>query len=247
MLDARLELRRGAFRLSVDFSAGPGPLLITGPNGAGKTTLLLALLGAVRPRQGRLVLSETVFFDSQARVFLPVEDRHIAYVPQDSGLFPHLSVRDNVGFGLFRLSPQERAARVESALARLGAVHVQDRMPSSLSGGERQRVALARAVAMQPKALLLDEPLAALDAPTRVRFRDFLAEHLRQLDVPALVVTHEAEDARVLGGEMLVLEGGHVAERGRVEALRATPKSAFARAFWAQDEGTLGGKAATHP
>lgn len=247
MLDARLELRRGAFRLSVDFSAGPGPLLVTGPNGAGKTTLLLALLGAVRPSQGRLLLSGTVFFDSQERLFLPVEDRHIAYVPQDSGLFPHLSVRDNVGFGLFRLSAPERAARVERALAQLGALHVQDRMPSSLSGGERQRVALARAVAMEPKALLLDEPLAALDAPTRVRFRDFLAEHLRQLDVPALVVTHEAEDARVLGGEMLVLEGGNVAERGHVEALRTTPKSAFAQAFWAQDEGTAERKPATHP
>jgi molybdate transport system ATP-binding protein len=235
VLDARLEFRRGVFRLSVDFSAGPGPLLITGPNGSGKTTLLLAILGAVRPSHGRLVLGGTVFFDSQQRLSLPVEDRHIAYVPQDSGLFPHLSVRQNVGFGLARLSPSVRATRVERALAQLGAAHVADRMPSNLSGGERQRVALARALAMQPKALLLDEPLAALDAPTRVRFRDFLAEHLRQLDVPALVVTHEAEDARVLGGEMLVLEGGNVAERGHVEALRLAPASAFARAFWAQE------------
>jgi molybdate transport system ATP-binding protein len=234
VLDARLELRRGGFRLSVDFSAGPGPLLVTGPNGSGKTTLLLALLGAIRPSQGRLVLSGAVFFDSQHHVSLPVEDRNIAYVPQDSGLFPHLSVRDNVGFGLSRLAPGARAERVEQALAQLGAAHVADRMPMRLSGGERQRVALARALAMQPRAVLLDEPLAALDAPTRVRFRDFLAEHLRRLEVPALVVTHEAEDARVLGGEMLVLEGGHVAERGHVEALRESPSSTFARAFWAQ-------------
>jgi molybdate transport system ATP-binding protein len=234
VLDARLELRRGGFRLSADFSAGPGPLLVTGPNGSGKTTLLLAVLGAIRPTEGRLVLSGTVFFDSKAHVSLPVEDRNIAYVPQDSGLFPHLSVRDNVGFGLSRLLPAERAERVEHALSQLGAAHVADRMPTRLSGGERQRVALARALAMQPRAVLLDEPLASLDAPTRVRFRDFLAEHLRHLEVPALVVTHEAEDARVLGGEMLVLEGGHVAERGHVEALRASPASTFARAFWAQ-------------
>jgi molybdate transport system ATP-binding protein len=235
VLDAHLELRRGAFRLAVDFSAGPGPLLVTGPNGAGKTTLLLAVLGAVRPTRGRLALSGNVFFDAQKHVNLPVEERQIAYVPQDSGLFPHLSVRDNVGFGLTHLSPAARAARVEHALLQLGASGVAERMPQGLSGGERQRVALARALAMEPRAVLLDEPLAALDAPTRVRFREFLAEHLRRLDVPALVVTHEAEDARVLGGEMLVLEGGHVAERGLVEALREAPVSAFGRAFWAQN------------
>ena len=235
MLDARLELRRGAFRLSVDFSAGPGPLLVTGPNGAGKTSLLLAVLGAVRPTSGRLELSGDVFFDSATAIDMPVEERHVAYVPQDCGLFPHLSVRDNVGFGLSRLAPSERAARVEGALAQLGAVAVADRMPTNLSGGERQRVALARALAMRPRALLLDEPLAALDAPTRVRFREFLAEHLRRLDVPALVVTHEAEDARVLGGQMLVLEGGQLAEQGAVDALRQAPASAFARAFWAQN------------
>jgi ABC-type sulfate/molybdate transport systems ATPase subunit len=234
VLDARLELRRGAFRLSAAFSAGPGPLLVTGPNGSGKTTLLLAVLGALRPTQGRLVLSGTVFFDSAQHLSLPVEDRNIAYVPQDSGLFPHLSVRDNVGFGLSHLSPASRAQRVEQALTQLGAAQVADAMPTRLSGGERQRVALARALAMQPRAVLLDEPLASLDAPTRVRFRDFLAEHLRRLDVPALVVTHEAEDARVLGGDMLVLEGGHVAEHGHVEVLRASPASTFSRAFWAQ-------------
>jgi ABC-type sulfate/molybdate transport systems ATPase subunit len=234
VLDARLELRRGGFRLSAAFSAGPGPLLITGPNGSGKTTLLLAVLGALRPTQGRLVLSGTVFFDSAQHLSLPVEDRNIAYVPQDSGLFPHLSVRDNVGFGLSRLTPAARAQRVEQALTQLGAAQVADAMPTRLSGGERQRVALARALAMQPRAVLLDEPLASLDAPTRVRFRDFLAEHLRRLDVPALVVTHEAEDARVLGGDMLVLEGGHVAEQGHVEALRESPASTFSRAFWAQ-------------
>jgi molybdate transport system ATP-binding protein len=235
VLEARLELRRGSFRLAVDFSLGAGPLLVTGPNGAGKTTLLLAVLGAVRPSAGRLVLAERVFFDSTEQVNLPVEQRRIAYVPQDSGLFPHLTVRENVAFALAQLAPSERAGRVEAALAKLGAASVADRMPSGLSGGERQRVALARALAMEPCALLLDEPLAALDAPTRVRFREFLAEHLRRLDVPALVVTHEAEDARVLGGEMLVLEGGQVAERGHVEALREAPVSAFSRAFWAEN------------
>jgi molybdate transport system ATP-binding protein len=235
VLDAHLELRRGPFRLSVEFAAGPGPLLVTGPNGSGKTTLLLAVLGAVRPSQGRLSLSGDVFFDAKARISLPVEDRNIAYVPQDSGLFPHLSVRENVAFGLARLAPLLRASKVERALTQLGAAHLAGRMPLGLSGGERQRVALARALAMEPRALLLDEPLAALDAPTRVRFRDFLAEHLRHLDVPALVVTHEAEDARVLGGEMLVLEAGRIAERGHVDTLREAPASAFGRAFWAQN------------
>jgi molybdate transport system ATP-binding protein len=238
LLSARFEIRRGNFHLSVDFSAGPGPLLVTGPNGAGKTTLLLALLGAVQPHQGRVVLGDTVLFDSQADTSLPVEERQMAYVPQDSGLFPHLSVRDNVGFGLSGLPAAARSARVKEALAELGAAHLLERMPLGLSGGERQRVALARALARRSRALLLDEPMAALDAPTRARFREFLAEHLRRLEVPTLVVTHEAEDARVLGGQMLVLEGGHVAESGQVEALRESPTSAFSRAFWAPSEET---------
>ncbi len=232
MLDARLELRRGTFHLSVEFAAGPGPLLVTGPNGAGKTTLLLAVLGALRPSAGRLVLGRDVLFDAASGLCLPVEERRVAYVPQDSGLFPHLSVRDNVGFALHRLDKAARAARVEEALRQLGASALAERLPSSLSGGERQRAALARALAMEPHALLLDEPLAALDTPSRVRFRGFLAEHLRRLAVPALVVTHEAEDARALGGQMLVLEGGRVTERGQVETLRVAPASAFARAFW---------------
>lgn len=227
-----MEVRRGSFHLSVDFVAGPGPLLVTGPNGAGKTTLLLAVLGALRPSAGRLVLGSDILFDAASGLCLAVEERRVAYVPQDSGLFPHLSVRDNVGFGLAGLDGGTRAARVERALQRLGAEGLAQRMPSGLSGGERQRVALARALAMEPHALLLDEPLAALDAPSRARFRSFLAGHLRQLDVPALVVSHEAEDARVLGGEMLVLESGRVTERGPVEALRLGPTSAFTRAFF---------------
>ncbi|MGO8968507.1 MAG: ATP-binding cassette domain-containing protein [Myxococcaceae bacterium] len=234
MLDARLELRRGAFHLSVELAAGPGPLLVTGPNGAGKTTLLLAVLGAIRPTAGRLVLGRDVLFDAASGFSLPTEERRVAYVPQDSGLFPHLSVRDNVGFSLFRLAPPARVARVEEALQKLQAAPLAERLPGALSAGERQRVALARAVAMEPRALLLDEPLAALDAPSRVRFRDFLAEHLRRLDIPALVVTHEADDARALGGDMLVLEAGRVTQHGPVDALRAAPASAFARAFWAQ-------------
>ncbi len=234
MLDARLELRRGAFHLSVELAAGPGPLLVTGPNGAGKTTLLLAVLGAIRPTAGRLVLGRDVLFDAASGFSLPTEERRVAYVPQDSGLFPHLSVRDNVGFSLFRLAPAARVARVEEALQKLQAAPLAERLPGALSAGERQRVALARAVAMEPRALLLDEPLAALDAPSRVRFRDFLAEHLRRLDILALVVTHEADDARALGGDMLVLEAGRVTQHGPVDALRAAPASAFARAFWAQ-------------
>jgi molybdate transport system ATP-binding protein len=232
VLAARFDFREGDFRLSVDFTTGPGPTLVTGPNGAGKTTLLLAVLGAVRPTAGRLVLGGDVLLDTAARVDVPVEERRIAYLPQDYGLFPHLSVRDNVGFGLSHLGASEAAQRIDSALSELGVSAVAARMPASLSGGERQRVGLARALAMQPRALLLDEPLAALDAPTRVRFRGFLAEHLRQLGVPSLVVTHDMEDARALGGEMLVLEGGCVAERGSLDTLRTAPTSNFGRAFW---------------
>jgi molybdate transport system ATP-binding protein len=232
MLSARLEARRGTFTLALELEAPAGPSAIIGPNGSGKSTLFLAVLGALPDVRGTLSLDGTVLLDSARGLITPVEERRIAYVPQDYGLFPHLTVQANVGFGLAPLSQEERAARVTSALADLGLTQLAARLPGQLSGGERQRVALARALAIRPRAVLLDEPLAALDAPTRIRMRGFLADHLRRLAVPALVVTHDAADVRALGGPVLVLEAGRLAQAGSPEAVRADPGTAFARAFW---------------
>ena len=232
MLSARLEARRGTFTLSLQLEAAAGPTAIIGPNGSGKSTLFLAVLGALPDVRGTLSLDGTVLLDSQRGLMTPVEERRIAYVPQDYGLFPHLTVQANVAFGLAQLPPDERVQRVTSALADLGLTILGGRLPGQLSGGERQRVALARALAIRPRAVLLDEPLAALDAPTRVRMRGFLADHLRRLAVPALVVTHDAADVRALGGPVLVLEGGRLAQEGSPEVVRADPSTPFARAFW---------------
>jgi molybdate transport system ATP-binding protein len=232
MLSARLEIRRGQFRLSLSLEVPPGPTAIIGPNGAGKTTALLAILGALPDVEGKLTVDGATLLDSSQGLEVPVEDRRIAYVPQDYGLFPHLSVLDNVTFGLRTLAPDDRGERVAGALERLDVQHLQDRLPGSLSGGERQRVALARAVAMRPRAVLLDEPLAALDKPTRLRMRGFLAEHLRSLAVPALVVTHDAADVVALGGPLAVLESGRVAQTGPLGTVHEAPATDFGQAFW---------------
>jgi len=232
MLSARLEARRGRFQLSLSLEVPVGPTAIIGPNGAGKTTALLAILGALPDVEGNLTVDGTPLLDSARRLEVPVEDRRIAYVPQDYGLFPHLSVLDNVAFGLHHLAPDDRGERVAGALDRLGVRHLQERLPGSLSGGERQRVALARALAMRPRAVLLDEPLAALDKPTRLRVRDFLAQHLRSLAVPALVVTHDASDVIALGGPLVVLESGQVAQTGPLGAVHEAPATEFGQAFW---------------
>ncbi|HXX29796.1 MAG TPA: ABC transporter ATP-binding protein [Myxococcaceae bacterium] len=232
MLSARLDARRGSLRLSLELEAGPGPLAIIGPNGSGKSTLLLAVLGALPGVRGTLSLGGEILLDSGRQLFTPIEERRIAYVPQDYGLFPHLTVQANVAFGLPQLPADQRAERVRRALDDVGIGQLGERLPGQLSGGERQRVALARALAIRPRAILLDEPLAALDAPTQVRVRAFLAERLRRLAVPALVVTHDTADVLALGGPLLVLESGTVAQRGSPEAVRAGPVTAFARAFW---------------
>jgi len=232
MLSARLDVRRGQFRLSLTLEVPPGPTAIIGPNGAGKTTALLAVLGALPDVEGTLSVDGATLLDSARGVDVPVEERRIAYVPQDYGLFPHLSVLDNVAFGLRQLPADDRGERVAAALHQLGLAHIQHRLPGSLSGGERQRVALARALAMRPRAVLLDEPLAALDKPTRLRVRSFLAEHLRGLAVPALVVTHDSADVLALGGPLVVLESGQVAQTGALGTVHSAPATEFGQAFW---------------
>jgi molybdate transport system ATP-binding protein len=198
-----------------------------GPNGAGKTTLLRALLGAERPDAGCVALNDRVLFDRERGVELPPEARAMAYVPQGYGLFPHLTVLENVLFGIRRDPPDERRARASRLLDELEVADLATRMPSKLSGGEQQRVALARAMATEPRLLLLDEPLSALDAGARPRVRRFLAEWLADSGIPALVVTHDPADARAFADEVLVLEEGRVVQRGAPDQLAVRPASEF--------------------
>jgi molybdate transport system ATP-binding protein len=228
-IDVHLEV--GPVQLHVELTTDHPIVAIVGPNGAGKTTLLRAIAGAVRPHAGRIALRGRVLHDSAAGIDVPIEARHLGYVPQGYGLFSHLDAADNVAFGLRVRDPSmpriERRTRARELLARVGADAIAERRPVRLSGGERQRVALARALAIDPAGLLLDEPLAALDVAARRTMRVFLAERLHEGGLPALVVTHDPRDARALDAEVVVLEAGRIVQRGRPDTLAAEPATAF--------------------
>jgi molybdate transport system ATP-binding protein len=233
-LEVALRRRTGSFELEVALETA-GTLAVIGPNGAGKTTLLLAVLGELTADAGTVTLAGRRLLDAAAGIDLPPEERHIAYLPQDYGLFPHLSASGNVEFALAaaRAAPSRRA-RAEAArvlLERLGVAALADRAPATLSGGERQRVALARALATSPRALLFDEPFAALDVEARAAVRAYLRERLRELGLPALVVTHDPADVEALGAPVVVLEGGRIVQRGELAELRAAPASAYVARF----------------
>jgi ABC-type sulfate/molybdate transport systems ATPase subunit len=192
---------------------------IVGPSGAGKTTVLRAIAGLVRPVEGRISLGDEVWFDSAARTWVPPEERAAGVVFQQYALFPHLTVRQNVAFGA-------RGA-VDDLLERFGLIALADARPGRLSGGEQQRTALARALAREPRVLLLDEPLAALDAHTRASVRSELRELLRSLDLPALVVTHDFEDAAALADLVGVVVDGKLRQLASPAELVARPADAF--------------------
>lgn len=229
-LQVQLSARVGRLELEVEFDTAGGTLVLIGPNGAGKTSLLSLVLGVRKADTGSIRLGATVLLDTQRGIDVPVEHRRLAYVPQDYALFPHLSVRGNLEFALASTvataTPATRAQRIDALLHELDLTQHQHRRPQTLSGGEKQRVALARALSVQPHALLLDEPLAALDVHSRQAVREFLGTYLQQLRLPTIVVTHDAADARVLGDRIAVLESGRITQTGTWSELarhQATP------------------------
>jgi molybdate transport system ATP-binding protein len=234
-LEASVRKRLGSLELDLQLDVEAGSVALVGPNGAGKTTALLALLGIVRPHDGRIRLGSHPLFDAAAGLDVPTEERGIAYLPQDYALFPHLTACQNVEFALAAASRRRPAGRrrqeARVLLERLGVGGTADRRPATLSGGERQRVALARALAREPRLLLFDEPFAALDAHVRGEVRSFLRERLAELALPAVVVTHDRADVEALGVPVLVLEGGRVVQRGSLAELAARPATDYVARF----------------
>jgi ABC-type sulfate/molybdate transport systems ATPase subunit len=220
-LDIGVGLR--SFELGLDLSVGAETVALVGPSGAGKTTVLRAIAGLRRPDRGRIALGERVWFDADAKVDLPPERRSIGLVFQEYALFPHMTVRANVAFG--------GSARVAELLERLRIAHLADERPGALSGGERQRVALARALSRDPQVLLLDEPLAALDAHTRSVVRGELQDVLAALALPTLIVTHDFRDAAALADRIGVVLDGRLRQEGTAAELVAHPADAFVAAF----------------
>ena len=224
ILDLDITSRLRDFSVDLSLAVDREVVALVGPSGAGKTTVLRAVAGLHRPDRGRITCRDATWFrreDDGRGIDLEPDQRSVGYVPQHHALFPHLTVARNVAFS------GAPAAAVDSLLARLRIDHLAAERPARLSGGERQRVALARALARQPEVLLLDEPLAALDAHTRRVVRDELAVELRELGIPTLLVTHDFADATALAGRVAVIADGTLRQLATAEQLVDQPADRF--------------------
>jgi molybdate transport system ATP-binding protein len=231
MLRAELAGTAGEIELDVALAVEPGRCLaLAGPSGAGKTTLLRMLAGLRRPERGKIECAGERWFDARSGLDIAPEHRRCGLVFQDHALFPHMSALRNVAYGV-RGARAVARSRAQAELVRLQAGHLADARPPRLSGGERQRVALARALAADPRALLLDEPLAALDARTRAHAARELGATLRDAGVPSVLVTHDFTEAALLGDELAVIDGGRIVQRGTASELATKPASAFVADF----------------
>jgi molybdate transport system ATP-binding protein len=220
-------LKRHSSKVSVraDLELGSGDdrvMVLFGPSGSGKTTILRCLAGLDRPQEGFIRFGDDVWFDAAAGINRSPQERRLAYVSQDYGLFPHLTVEQNIRFGMDG-TVSDVPGRITAILRTVHLEGMAGRLPTHLSGGERQRVALARALARDPRLILLDEPLAALDLPLRDPMRRELRQFLRSVDVPSVIVTHDRVDALTLGDRMAVLSGGHIRQVGPVHEVFSRP------------------------
>ncbi len=222
-LQVRAHVRFGdAFALDADVQLpGQGVTALFGPSGCGKTTLLRAVAGLTRPAPGRVVVAGDTWQDDAAGLWRPTHRRPLGMVFQEASLFDHLSVQGNLDFGLKRVPAAERQVSLAQAVELLGIGHLLDRRPAQLSGGERQRVAIARALATSPRLLLMDEPLAALDAARKAEVLPWFERLARELRIPMLYVTHSLDEVARLADHLLLLKDGQAVAQGPVAELMA--------------------------
>ena len=212
-----------AFVLDVAFDAPPGFSILFGASGAGKTTLLDCVAGIITPDIGRIAIGNRVVFDFTQRVSVRVSERHFGYVFQNLALFPHMTVEQNVCYGLNHLPVAERAKRASDILQAFRIAHLRGRMARDISGGERQRTALARTLVTDPQVLLLDEPLAALDSATKTHIISDLRDWNRTHGIPILYVTHSREEVFALGERVVILEAGRIVAQGTPHEVMTAP------------------------
>jgi molybdate transport system ATP-binding protein len=215
---------RRDFELDLAVALPPGITILFGPSGAGKTTMLDCIAGLIQPDEGRIAARQQVLFDSARGINIPPQLRRVGYVFQDLALFPHLTVRGNVEYGLSRLPGEQRKQRSTAILESFRIADLGSRRPGQISGGERQRVALARALVIDPAILLLDEPLAALDAVTKSKIVDDLRAWNQQHGVPIVYVTHSREEVFALGERAIVLENGRQVAQGTPHQVMSAPR-----------------------
>jgi molybdate transport system ATP-binding protein len=227
-LDAQFRKRLGAqageFVLEMKFRAAPGFTILFGPSGAGKTTVLDCIAGLSKPDSGRISVGDRALFDAAEGTDLPVAKRRVGYVFQNLALFPHLTVERNIQYGLAHLPQAERSAQASSVLQAFRIAHLAQRYPREISGGESQRTALARTLVTDPTVLLLDEPLAALDAATKARIVDDLRQWNQAHRIPIVYVTHSREEVFALGERVIVLDAGSVVAQGTPHEVIAAPQ-----------------------
>jgi molybdate transport system ATP-binding protein len=212
------------FSLEIEFQAAPGFTILFGPSGAGKTTLLNCVAGLATPDSGRIAIGDCVLFDSARRVDLAIARRRAGYVFQNLALFPHLTVEQNIAYGLAHLSRPERRHRAAAILQQFRIAHLALRNARDISGGESQRVALARTLVTNPAVLLLDEPLAALDAATKATIIDDLRAWNEAHRIPILYVTHSRDEVFALGERVIVLDAGRVVAQGTPHEVIEAPR-----------------------
>ena len=219
MLAVEIEKRLGDFTLSARFESAGGITAVFGPSGAGKTTLVNAIAGLIAPDRGRIAIDGTVLFDSERRINLPPHRREIGYIFQEGRLFPHLSVSHNLDYGRRMRGLPADAKQLERNVGLLDIGHLLERRPGKLSGGERQRVAIGRALLTRPRLLLLDEPLASLDAARKREILPYLERMRDEFGVPMVYVSHQAAELRRIATAVVRLEAGRVAAAGGLELL----------------------------
>jgi molybdate transport system ATP-binding protein len=225
MLAVELQKQLPGFTLDARWQVDEGVVVLFGPSGAGKTLTLQCMAGLVRPDGGAIRVRDHLVYDSIRGINEPTRDRRLGVVFQGYALFPHLSVAENIGFGLSHLSRPARRTRVEEMLERLGLGSARALRPAMLSGGQQQRVALGRALAVDPDLLLLDEPLSALDGPTRRALREDLARALRGFGKTAVLVTHDLPEACQLADQIVVYQRGRVLQAGARSEVLSRPAS----------------------
>ncbi len=221
MLDVAITQRLGDFRLDARFTADVrGVTALFGPSGSGKTSIVAAIAGLTRPEGGRIRVDGVTFFDAAAGVFVKPEGRRVGYVFQDARLFPHMTVRDNLLYGWRRVPAAERRIALEPVVALLGLDHLVDRRPGRLSGGEKQRVALGRALLAQPRLLLLDEPMASLDAQRKAEILPYIERLRDELAIPIVLVSHAIEEVVRLADTLVLVKDGQIQAAGPLESVR---------------------------
>jgi len=234
VLSIQVAKQLGAFALEAAITLGDhGVMVLVGESGSGKTTLLRLLAGLIHPDRGRIEVDGVVWFDGSRGGTLPASERAVGYVAQDYALFPHLSAAENVAFGLRAqgIAASATASRVAAALERLGIGALAKRRPHELSGGQQQRVAIARAIVLEPRLLLLDEPLSALDVQTRRAIRGELRRLLAELPCTTFYVTHSPAEALAFGEQIAVLEAGRISQSGTRDDLMRHPRSPYVAEF----------------